>query len=301
MNMPGTEQCQTPSSLLFNHQIPPGFPVGCADDGAGHPIVLLHCSGADRTHWDRLIAAWPEADAGHRRFLRPELFGCGQTGRWRDRHPVTLQDHVRLMTAALAHVQEPLDLAGHSFGGAVALMFARLHPERVRSLTLIEPSAFFLLKDDGPVAAHLYQEFERLSRTVQNGVSADTDETRRNAMAYFMDYWNGAGKWNALSPRVQQAMVEIADVIASDIFAAFAEEMRLPDCRTLAMPTLLICGGRSPGPMRHIVRRLEETLPRATQVCIPDAAHMIPITHAAELAGWICKHHDMVASPVVPI
>lgn len=44
---------------------------------------------------------------------------------------------------------EPVDLVGWSYGGLVSLDFALNHPERIRTLTLIEPPAVWLLPDGG--------------------------------------------------------------------------------------------------------------------------------------------------------
>ncbi len=46
---------------------------------------------------------------------------------------------------ALLGVKTPVDLVGHSFGALVALDFALDHPDRVRSLTLAEPPAFWVV------------------------------------------------------------------------------------------------------------------------------------------------------------
>jgi pimeloyl-ACP methyl ester carboxylesterase len=44
---------------------------------------------------------------------------------------------------------ETFDLAGWSHGGFVSLAFALEYPERVRTLTLIEPGAFWILRETG--------------------------------------------------------------------------------------------------------------------------------------------------------
>src|ERR671932_155375 len=44
-------------------------------------------------------------------------------------------------------------LVGHSYGGVVAMLAAGLRPQSVRSLALIEPSAYRLAEQDPAVAA----------------------------------------------------------------------------------------------------------------------------------------------------
>src|SRR5919205_927819 len=44
---------------------------------------------------------------------------------------------------------DSFDLAGWSHGGLVSLAFALEYPQRVRTLTLIEPAAFWILRETG--------------------------------------------------------------------------------------------------------------------------------------------------------
>jgi pimeloyl-ACP methyl ester carboxylesterase len=47
---------------------------------------------------------------------------------------------------------ESFDLAGWSYGGLVALTFVLEYPERVRTLTLIEPDAFWIPRETGHIS-----------------------------------------------------------------------------------------------------------------------------------------------------
>lgn len=248
INAPHTEQyADTPLPELCNFDLS-RFPVGCADTGTGHPVLMLHCSGSDHRHWDRVIAAWGGLDIAPRRFLRPELFGCGQTARWPGSRPMTLRDQVALAATAIAGLDTPVDLVGHSFGGAVALKLALSMPEHIRSLTLVEPAACFLLVQEGAHADRLFGEIAGLGQAMRHGAMAGTPRARQDAMGRFVDYWNGPGKWKSLPPAARQAMAAMTDVIAAEFVALLTEATRLADCRRMAIPTLLVCGGRSPKP-----------------------------------------------------
>ena len=56
------------------------------------------------------------------------------------------------------------------------------------------------------------------------------------------------------------------------------------------MPTLILCGTRSPDPSRTIARLLADTLPRARHRTVRDAGHMSPLTHPAEVNPLIVGH-----------
>jgi pimeloyl-ACP methyl ester carboxylesterase len=50
---------------------------------------------------------------------------------------------------------DSFDLAGWSYGGHVSLAFALEYPERVRTLTVIEPPAVWILRETGHAPSHL--------------------------------------------------------------------------------------------------------------------------------------------------
>lgn len=51
--------------------------------------------------------------------------------------PNSLETALMLLHDYLKHHNRPIDLLGHSTGGLLGLLYARQHPERVRSLTLL--------------------------------------------------------------------------------------------------------------------------------------------------------------------
>lgn len=102
--------------------------------GEGPPLVFLHGWGLSARSYARTL---PAIAASGWRVLAPALPGFGRSealpgdytfeklANWVD----DLLDH--------ADVQGPAALVGHSFGGGVATATAWYHPERARSLTLV--------------------------------------------------------------------------------------------------------------------------------------------------------------------
>lgn len=271
----------------FASVLPTGFHIGCDDSGHGAPLVLLHCSGADRHHWKKLLSAWDAGDLATRRVIRPEFFGYGETPVWPGAQSITLDDYGALVERMLPPGNAAFDLVGHSLGGGVALHVARQMPHRVRTLTLIEPAAFYLLRQDAESQA-LFNEIAAVAQAAHIAAAADTSAERHRGMECFYDYWSHVGRWQTLAPELRETMSHGIGAVSDDFTAAFNETATLADtAATVTMPVLLIRGGRSPAPVRHIQLLLASALPDARLTQIDDAGHMSPLTHAAKLAGMV--------------
>jgi pimeloyl-ACP methyl ester carboxylesterase len=91
--------------------------------------------------------------------------------------PLPADYSARLESAALAAAldaigwNDAIDLVAWSYGALITLDFALQHPERVRTLTLIEPPAAWVLSDHGRDDADVQALYE-LARTMNDDVSA---------------------------------------------------------------------------------------------------------------------------------
>jgi pimeloyl-ACP methyl ester carboxylesterase len=112
-----------------------GRPAGYSVAGQGMPVVLLHgWALAQHTYRDVVERI---ASQGCR-VIAPSMPGFGGTRDLPDHH-FSLGGYAawvdELMTAL--ELDEPAVVVGHSFGGGVAIRLAHDHPERVRSLVLV--------------------------------------------------------------------------------------------------------------------------------------------------------------------
>ncbi len=106
--------------------------------GAGRPVVLIHGNPGSSQDWAKLydpLAARYKAVA----FDRP---GHGHSDRPNHRD-VTVDVQARLLCAALdeLRIERPI-LVGHSWGGALALVYALLYPRDVSGLVLLAPAVY---------------------------------------------------------------------------------------------------------------------------------------------------------------
>ena len=102
-------------------------------------------------------------------------------------------------------------------------------------------------------------------------------------MATFIDYWGGPGSWESLPEAKKSQFAQLAVLVAHHFWSLIEENSPLAAYADIDVPTLIVCGTRSPQPSRVIARLLADTLPRARHRTIRDAGHMSPITHPADV------------------
>ena len=244
-------------------------------------VVLVHCSASSARQWKPLaeeLAAF--------RNVPFDLWGHGNQGRWHGVGPLSLAQEAMAIHAACPD-GPPFHLVGHSYGGGVALKFALNRPERLRSLTLIEPSSFHVLKDAQGTDARLLDEIRAVAETLNRGVICGD---YISGMQTFIDYWGGAGSWESLPDDKKVQFGHLAVHIAHHFWSLIEEKTPLAAYTAVDVPTLILCGTRSPPPSRAITRLLTETLPHARHRTIRDAGHMSPITHPAQVNRLVVEH-----------
>lgn len=102
------------------------------ETGVGTPIVFLHGNPTTSYLWRNITPALP----GYRR-LAPDLIGMGRSGR----PPLeySFADQARYLDAWFDALElTGVILAGHDWGGTLALDWAARHPERVRGIAFME-------------------------------------------------------------------------------------------------------------------------------------------------------------------
>ena len=235
--------------------------------------LLLHCSLAHAGAWGAVAEHLPE-----RRLIAPDQAGHGRQDLWdgrRDLHDQTCEEAFALAPARF-------DLVGHSFGATVALRMALTAPERVRSLTLIEPPLFAAARAAGDARFALYHaRHRRIESLIHDGQSQAALE------AFHGDWGNGASLAD-LPLRSVDYMRERIGLIAAQgpVLMEDAAGLLVPGgLEGLEMPVVLLEGADSPPIAAAIQEALAARMPRAQRVVVEGAGHMLPLTHPAEVAG----------------
>ncbi|MGA8260055.1 MAG: alpha/beta hydrolase [Arenicellales bacterium] len=251
---------------------------------ASESVLLLHCSASSSKQWEGLR----QVLAGRRRAYAADLYGYGESASWSGPGPLSLAAEAAHAASALPADAGAVHVVGHSYGGAVALRFAAEHASRVRSLTLIEPVAFHLLRQGNDGDRRLLSSIYKVSWAVIGGV---LNGDYQGAMGHFVDYWNGAGAWDGMEAQARRRFARHAPKVVLDFHAAMNEDLSLDACRQrFTFPVCVIRGESSPEPARRIAELLSESIPGAGLVTVPGAGHMLPLTHPDRVNAAVREH-----------
>jgi pimeloyl-ACP methyl ester carboxylesterase len=246
-------------------------------------VIALHCSGAGAYQWRNLS----DALADDFDVFAPEHFGSGSRGPWTDKHTFSLSDEAAATVTLIDDSSHKAHIVGHSYGGGGALNAALIRPCRIASMVLYEPSAFHLLRKMGARGAESYAEIAGLAEHINRGIM--TGEYC-DAIATFVDYWNGASAWNGVRPNAQDALLRWLPKAPLD-FQALMNDPTAPSAyRALRCPTLIICGEHTGLPSRIVAEYLSELLPNCRLEVLVGAGHMGPLTHAIQVNALIARH-----------
>jgi pimeloyl-ACP methyl ester carboxylesterase len=257
-----------------------GVEIAYLDEGKGPVVVIGHCSSASHKEWLPLI----EQLKSEWRVLAPDFIGYGQSDTWPAEKPFSIAADVDVLLALAKKTKGKLHFVGHSYGAALALEAARRLGPRVKSLTLVEPVLFHILRQEG---RREWAEIETLSRAVLSNVAIGDD---RAAAKSFMTYWLGRLRWFLAPERFKQAIAATIPKVALEFSIVIEAPTSLKDYAAVTAPTLLIAGSRTRAPARAVADLLAATLPNASLTILKGAGHMSPFTHPTELDRLIIGH-----------
>jgi len=257
--------------------------------GSGRPLLLLHGLVGSARNWRRNISFLSQDSDVY----AIDLFNMGAS----DRVP-GLDAGLEATADRLAAYMDALgldeaDIAAHSHGGAVAMMFAARHPDRVRRLILFAPANPFC--DLGHQLIRFYQTRfgiwfarripslpRRLKATALSRMYGDPSRVSVGALEGYIEGLHIPGTMDHVLQIVQRWFVDMG------LLRSALE-------RLVAKPTLLIWGDQDRAVGLNSARELLRILPQSSLMVLPGVGHI-----AFEEMPEICNKamHDWLSKPL---
>jgi len=222
------------------------------DEGTGDPVLLVHHGLGDSRAWDEHAPALAERF----RVIRPDLRFFGRSEG--SEEPFSMVDDLCGVLDTLGI--DRVAVVGHSFGGRVAIDFALEQPHRVRALVAVASGL------GGYDVAAMTPEGEA---AFEEAVAAGELE---RAADLELDVWAPLGADGA----IRELAHANAGIETVDVEVRWPEQPAITRLGELAVPTLVVTGGRDVPDMTAIGDRLEQGVADARRVVFEDADHFVP-------------------------
>ena len=251
--------------------------VSYLSEGSGaRTVLLIHGSGMSARSWDKQLQSLP----GALRTIALDLPGHGES----DPAPrAGVEEYAGAVADALVALDcGPVVVVGHSLGGSVAIALAARSPALVRGLVLIASCVKLPLVDSvgerlvaylpGPLRRLL---FFSMAKKVLFAPDAPAD---------------------AVAITMRELRVCRPETLQADVRAARAMDLTA-HAAALAVPTLVLSGGRDRLITPALAERLSALITGSRLHIVDGAGHMLPLEAAERVNREIVTFVESLAAP----
>jgi pimeloyl-ACP methyl ester carboxylesterase len=248
--------------------------------GEGEPPIVLLPGGL--TGWQSWLPLVPGLSADRRVVrVQPICNAEGLAGRPGDpTYDAEVERESISVTLAVSGVSE-MHLVGWSNGGRIALDFALANPQRVLTLTLVEPAAYWLVAKEDETARAFHEYLTRLAgRDVTDAALREfliraglgSEDTDFKSIPQW-DFWSSC----------RQALSWGGEKMTASAAAGIEGFERLNTS------TLLIRGRSTSSWLRAVAGHLAQEMPEAELVEL-DGGHACILEHPEEFLATLVRH-----------
>jgi pimeloyl-ACP methyl ester carboxylesterase len=251
--------------------------------GAGRPVVLIHGNPGSGQDWARLYGPL----AAHHKVIAFDRPGHGDSQRPKD-GDATVEVQARLLHDALKqlHIERPI-IVGHSWGGALALVYAITYPKEVAGVVLVAP-AVYQSQDAASLLTNLpavpvIGDAANSVLTPLFGASLVRSELKKafspdpvpeSYLRSVLPEWTGQKKVKWYS---------VDDASLNDCLKTFSP--RYPE---ITVPVSILAGDSDLCVSeKDNAERLHQALPKSHLVVLPKTGHEIPFTRSQAVVDEI--------------
>lgn len=256
--------------------------------GEGFPLLLLHGFTGDASTWSPFFHQWNQ----HSRLIMPDIIGHGKTDAPESPERYKMERAADDLRAILDELGvEQVDLLGYSMGGRLALTFAILYPDKVRSLILESTSPGLL------------SEEERIRRREQDGKLAAF--IKEKGIEKFVNYWENIPLFSTMASLPLEVKNKIRQQRLSHTPRGLANS--LLGMGTGAQPSwwahleqinqpVFILTGQKDAKFCRIAEKMQKKVKNSRWVTIENSGHTIHVEEAEKfgtiVSGFLLKNHN---------
>ena len=242
--------------------------------GSGDAVVFLHPGLWDSRTWDPQFATFAE----RYRVLRLDARGYGRSTR---PDPGVPYSHARDLLAVFADAGiERAALVGCSMGGATAIDFTLVHPERVTALVLAAagPSGFEGTPEQEAAWEEWWTEHDApVDAAVEAGDLERAQDLRLSTM------WAQLGTDDEGGRKIRDIAFDNLHELTMDESAQVRlDPPAFERLGEITVPTLVLPADHDPPEMEPIAVAVAERIPNARLVRIPETDHVINLRQPEE-------------------
>jgi pimeloyl-ACP methyl ester carboxylesterase len=249
--------------------------------GSGEAVLLIHGGFIDTFFpqpAELPIASRYRVISYHRR---------GYSGSSRATAPLTIGDQAADAQALLGHLGiSRAHVAGHSYGGAIAIQLSLDAPDLVGSLALLEPALIASV----PSAPMFLAALASIQSMYQRG-------DRAGATGAFMAAVLGPDYPQLLEKVLPPGTFEVAVANSDTVFGVEMEALQrwsftANDAARIRQPVLSVIGEESIPTLHEVHSLLRQWIPHAEELVVPRANHALPYMNPRAVADGLTRFFD---------
>lgn len=244
--------------------------------GSDRGVLLLHSTGTGSWQWKQYKNLMPS-----RHLMALDFLGYAPSEEW------TKTDTVHIDFDAAEHLllkqTEPIDIIGHSYGGFVAMLLAKKHPNMIRTLLLHEPVAWGSLFNG--TREDLKEDFNKICDVFfRHEETIDVDAW----LEHFIGYWNEPNTWNTLPEKTKKIWRHRFHKTHAEVSYLCLERTPLSHWSSLEHPTTITLSEDAPPHEKEVCHLLASVIPKA-KLIRHQGGHLSPLTHFSELRPIVAE------------
>jgi pimeloyl-ACP methyl ester carboxylesterase len=248
-----------------------GRPADVREIGKGPAVILVHGYPLDGAMWSGVARAL----SSQFRVLKPDLPGRGNT---EADAPSGIDGYADFLATIVDSLEEPVGIAGFSFGGYISLALLKRRPERVRAIALVDSRAG---ADDDAGRA---KRDETIAAVRANGLAPVLE-----AMPAKLLSPEGLARAD-LVERVQRIISrQKPETVEADLAAMRDRPDSTGFLREIGIPALVVVGDRDVLTPPADSEAMAAAIPGAKLVTIPGAGHLAPMERPKAVAGALAE------------